>query len=642
MSIFLSEIRQRKTNSLIFFNFYSLIVFCVIFGPKCTYQMELKPPIPDEQVVREWLAEFKSLQDSSRPRYAKKLSEKTHVMLSLHGVLMSSNNETLTRLVQPSCHQLFEFYRSGFSEMKMFAIDMFPAMIGTYMQMCSSPDHETSLYKLSLGTYLLSIYNLVCDEKEKDNSNQEQLDSECGVEIPSIVYPSIYHDPMVHPFSEHTLNMPNPVRTYAHLPIATVETTIVPSNRCKILNVIMSSYCDHITSVSKYSLQQLCRVCVQISCIGFPWHQSILKTARSKNDRRIGLENNLCLTLLRAIYHALYNGCRVEATRAVQAVQKRATYEVSPQVLLLCNAIMNSVDHEKGKFSDDTPLGLTETLTPVMTRTSSKKVMRHAVTAQSIKHYKWQHTSEEVSGDFTLSLQQEESIAKEKHQSTLTTEHDENSKQHISPSQVNKSKFKKSMPSPSAHGSGAEKIMKNVATSASEKKSKKWLASTKSNEDERTRHRNPSGTSVEYRNSPNRKGSHRLSSTSVPSLKHFNIEEQTGLIHKDMERSNSLSKSASDAMNSKRRSAHEPLTGKLSESHSSPGHSFSKKGRGDKSKGKGESKDFLQQFRRSGSKKGKENKTGSVQDGPDSVPLLETTDPSRANNNLESSVTTKM
>ena len=39
-----------------------------------------------------------------------------------------------------------------------------------------------------------------------------------------------------HPFSEHTLNMPNPVRTYAHLPIATVETTIVPSNRCKVSN----------------------------------------------------------------------------------------------------------------------------------------------------------------------------------------------------------------------------------------------------------------------------------------------------------------------------------------------------------------------------------------------------------------------
>jgi len=76
------------------------------------------------------------------------------------------------------------------------------------------------------------------------------------------------------------------------------------------------------------------------------------------------------------------------------------------QVLLVCNAILNTAYHEKSRVSADAPLGIASTVTPMLTRTSSKG-MRQVVTAKSIKHHKWLHVNEEVSGDYTESLMQD-------------------------------------------------------------------------------------------------------------------------------------------------------------------------------------------------------------------------------------------
>ena len=71
----------------------------------------------------------------------------------------------------------------------------------------------------------------------------------------------------------------------------------------------------------------------------------------------------------------------------------------------MCNAILNTAYHEKSRVSSDAPLGIASTVTPMLTRTSSRR-LRQAVTAKSIKHHKWMHANEEVSGDYTESLMQ--------------------------------------------------------------------------------------------------------------------------------------------------------------------------------------------------------------------------------------------
>ena len=73
------------------------------------------------------------------------------------------------------------------------------------------------------------------------------------------------------------------------------------------------------------------------------------------------------------------------------------------QVLLISNAIMNTIYEEKLRVSNSSALGLIADGSPVVSRTSMK-LLKNAVTAKSIRQHIWSHANEEVSGDFTESL----------------------------------------------------------------------------------------------------------------------------------------------------------------------------------------------------------------------------------------------
>lgn len=74
----------------------------------------------------------------------------------------------------------------------------------------------------------------------------------------------------------------------------------------------------------------------------------------------------------------------------------------------MCNAIVNSFTHESKDLTNESPLGLAaHHVTPVLTRHKGMRHSKSAVTAQSIRHHKWQHSSEEISGDYKSSLHQE-------------------------------------------------------------------------------------------------------------------------------------------------------------------------------------------------------------------------------------------
>ena len=66
-----------------------------------------------EQVIRDWLTEYKSLSNVSLNEYASKIMEKENVVNAFHEMLFSTHPSTVLELVQSGCHQLFEFYRSG-------------------------------------------------------------------------------------------------------------------------------------------------------------------------------------------------------------------------------------------------------------------------------------------------------------------------------------------------------------------------------------------------------------------------------------------------------------------------------------------------------------------------------------------------
>ena len=78
-----------------------------------TEKSVVQPNVSHEQIIREWLTEFKSLPKSSLDEYANNVKKKSNLIKSFHVILTSSNNSVFADLIQPVCHQLFEFYRCG-------------------------------------------------------------------------------------------------------------------------------------------------------------------------------------------------------------------------------------------------------------------------------------------------------------------------------------------------------------------------------------------------------------------------------------------------------------------------------------------------------------------------------------------------
>jgi len=57
------------------------------------------------------------------------------------------------------------------------------------------------------------------------------------------------------------------------------------------------------------------------------------------------IEPDLAIVLLRSVYFALYNNHRTEAMKAIQAMQKRARYEISAQVIKSSREIELQCNH---------------------------------------------------------------------------------------------------------------------------------------------------------------------------------------------------------------------------------------------------------------------------------------------------------
>uniref|UniRef100_H2Z869 Hyccin n=1 Tax=Ciona savignyi TaxID=51511 RepID=H2Z869_CIOSA len=591
-----------------------------------------------EQVLKDWLSEFKSLPETSLAAYAKLAHEKDAVLVSFKSAVNSFQNESLVELVQPASHQLFEFYRSGNNDLKIHAISFFPALVGGYLLACSSKHENASKIKVSLGTCLLAIYNLVCEENEKENSDQNY-----EIEMPNLSNPSIYHDPMAYPFSEYTVNSSNHGRTFVKLPPMKSYLNIYPENRSEIMDVIMSCYADYVAIIPTTSLIQVCDMCLQIVSQAFPWHSNFLKVERTNDIRRVQITSSVMLSILRSVYFALYNGCRSYAISAIEAAKMRGCYEMCPKVQLFCNAVLNSTLQEDDQNLGNSPLGLPTLLTPILSRSSSS-VSRHAVTAKSIKDHKWKHTSEEVSGDFTTSLHQDDDRLSTKDSTERpTTELDSTSKSDkhsVSPSKLLKSKLKKNLPNPS----GEKSTKSSASISTSEKKSKKYQLP--SPDDDEVRTRSPSGNSVEFRDLPNRSGSNRFSSASVPSLKQLSIEDSPDVKIEDgrVPKSESVHdgpqlKVTTDTKNLSPNPSHDTDSPKVT----------TKKSKGKmlrKSSKDSDSKDFFSHLKRSGSKKGAEAKLSNpdivVTRVPESLPLLYSNEANDLNDYDAKSLTTEM
>ncbi|KAG2465090.1 HYCCI protein, partial [Polypterus senegalus] len=149
----------------------------------------------------------KALPETSIASYAASLKDKSSLVPALYKVIRETQNE----LLEPVCHQLFEFYRSGDVRLQRFTLQFLPEFIWCYLSVAVNRDLHSSG---CIEALLLGIYNLLIKmDKAK-------------------FYPSVYH-------------------LFQNLPC---------TMRFEVLTVLLLCYNASLSYLSSMSLQSLCRV----------------------------------------------------------------------------------------------------------------------------------------------------------------------------------------------------------------------------------------------------------------------------------------------------------------------------------------------------------------------------------------------
>ncbi|MEJ1279527.1 family with sequence similarity 126 member A [Cricetulus griseus] len=289
-------------------------------------------------VVEEWLSEFKTLPETSLPNYATNLKDKSSLVSSLYKVIQEPQSE----LLEPVCHQLFEFYRSGEEQLLRFTLQFLPELIWCYLAVSASRNVHSSG---CIEALLLGVYNLEIVDKQ---GHSKVL----SFTIPSLSKPSVYHEPSSigsmaltesalsqHGLSKVVYSGPHPQREM-----------LTAQNRFEVLTFLLLCYNAALTYMPSVSLQSLCQICSRICVCGYP-RQHIRKYKGVSS--RVPISSGFMVQMLTGVYFALYNGEWDLAQKALDDIIYRAQLELYPEPLLVANAIKASLPHGAMKSSKE-------------------------------------------------------------------------------------------------------------------------------------------------------------------------------------------------------------------------------------------------------------------------------------------------
>ncbi|TSO47171.1 Hyccin [Bagarius yarrelli] len=302
----------------------------------------------DQGVVEEWLSEFKTFPETAISSYAASLKEKGSLVPALYKVI----RENYSDLLEPVCHQLFEFYRSGEARLQRFTLQFLPELVWSYLSASSgrNPHHSGCIEALLLGIYNLEIV---------DKDGQSKV---LSFTVPSLSKPSVYHEPS------------------AIGSMALTEGALANRGLSRIV------YSGPHLQRETFTAQN--RVCI----CGYPRQQ----VRRYKgNNSRMMVTSEFLVQLITGIHFALCNGEPDLGSKALDDVLYRAQLELFPEVLLVGNAIKSSLRGAALKSNKEGTRSIQVEITP-----TSSRISRNAVTSLSIRGHRWKrHESQENSLD---------------------------------------------------------------------------------------------------------------------------------------------------------------------------------------------------------------------------------------------------
>ncbi|PIO62843.1 hypothetical protein TELCIR_15581 [Teladorsagia circumcincta] len=224
-------------------------------------------------------------------------------------------------LVQPLVAQILALYYKG-GTLRQYALQFIPSFIGTYLYALSKKQQKSvAVFEI----FFLAVYN------EEILEGGPQSDKVEEIRIPSIRYPSIYHDPTkISALPEVTIMKPGNVPSVlVNGSLVYLSSDVISRHVClATLSICESGFTFPETNfVSKVmESEQSCEVVED----------------HSKKPRQ-HVNSALLLELLTGVYMALFNGAPDLALRAIDAMHQRAQYEILAEVILVTSAIRNSL-----------------------------------------------------------------------------------------------------------------------------------------------------------------------------------------------------------------------------------------------------------------------------------------------------------
>ncbi|KAJ6666565.1 hypothetical protein lerEdw1_020288 [Lerista edwardsae] len=281
--------------------------------------------------------------------YAKNLKDKSSLVSSLYKVIQDPQGE----LLEPVCHQLFEFYRSGEELLLQFTLQFLPELIWCYLAVSASKDLQSSG---CIEALLLGVYNL-----------------------PSSIGSMALTEGAL---SQHGLS--RVVYSGPHLQ----REMLTAQNRFEVLSFLLLRYNAALSYMPAVSLQSLCQICSRICVCGYPRQQ--VRKYKGINSR-IPISPEFMVQMLTGIYYAFYNGEWDLARKAMDDILYRAQLELYPEPLLVANAIKASLPQGAIKSNKEGTKCIQVEITPTASRIS-----RNAVTSMSIRGHRWKRHGNEL------------------------------------------------------------------------------------------------------------------------------------------------------------------------------------------------------------------------------------------------------
>lgn len=305
-------------------------------------------------------------------------------------------------LFESTVKQLFALARSKDERLREFVLLFAPSLLYIYLSSISFGDKKGVG---SVEVALLALYNM----EVLDEQGQPRI---APFRLPTLARQSVFHEPASLAPASFTVDSLQRLEAGDTDTVRwgppTQMTSVTAATRHHLATAIMVAFNARLASLPKIALMHLCKAVSKMLCQGFNrpghHHRSSYGSESSfglypRPTPRIPVTSELLKELLHAVYFAMpaerslhdlpplmsismplahfhysrFNEFASLGIQALEDIHMRAQYELFADVLLMTNAIKNSLKVNPSGQPSDGPMGISVALTPSTTTTPLSK-----------------------------------------------------------------------------------------------------------------------------------------------------------------------------------------------------------------------------------------------------------------------------